>query len=76
MSTRTLLLLEKLPERKESERLVTLRADVKDAMLLVRSKLTAAAARYHTSGRTEASELEYDVNDRTIVGRLVLTRDD
>lgn len=64
-----------LPERKNAqERILTLDADVREAMTIAEKKLRDYATKFTVTGWVADDDAEYAVTNRNVVGRLRITR--
>lgn len=64
-----------LPEREDAAvRMATLSADVREALELARKRLEEAASARRVNGWVADEDGEYAVINRTVIGRLRITR--
>jgi len=72
---RILMAFQPLPERATAgERIAMADADIREAMLKVQERLRNQALALHVTGWQEEDEAEYAIVQRTVIGRLRITR--
>jgi hypothetical protein len=72
---RILMTFQPLPERATpSEAIAYMDADIREAMLKVQERLRNQAMALHVTGWQEDDEAEYAITQRTVIGRLRITR--
>lgn len=82
MASRTLISIEKLPDRSGNtpgERVMMLRADTEETMLILRRRMEDRASRHHVTGWVEDLDgIVYDLtpSKTAVVARLIMTRPD